>query len=283
MWKLQKPTFKVEGVYKDCISNLRDKELKKRHEQCINYISKATKELEQKFINNVAHTVEKVEDINNTVSTDEFKKLYTDKLVKKTQPGRKYYDQIISLAQYETCPFCAHRDVDSIDHYLPKDIYPQYSISPINLVPACNHCNSIKRTNGFDNEFNILIHPYFNDIDMAKWLFCQIIESDPIAFTFYVNPPLVWGETLQKRIKYHFNSLELNKLYSSQASREFRSRQNQIIKEYSLNGIEGVRYFIADSIESEESLILNSWRLAMLYALQENKWFLHEWLPSHSV
>ena len=283
MWKLQKPTLNVEKIYADCISNLRDKNLKERHEQCIDYISKATKELEQKFINNIAHTVDKVENINNILSAEEFKKLYTDKLVNKTQPGRKYYDQIISLAHYGTCPFCAHRDVDSIDHYLPKDIYPQYSISPINLVPVCSHCNGIKRTNGFDNEFNVLIHPYFNDIDMAKWLFCKIIESDPIAFTFYVNPPLVWDETLQRRIKYHFNLLELNKLYSSQASREFRSRQNQIIKEYSRNGIKGVKYFISDSIESEESLILNSWRLAMLYALQENRWFLYEWLPSHSA
>lgn len=62
-------------------------------------------------------------------------------------------------AQDFTCPYCKqrieikHNAVWDIEHIIPKDTYPDFMFSPLNLCIACKDCNLAKRNK------NILINP----------------------------------------------------------------------------------------------------------------------------
>ncbi|MDQ7860344.1 HNH endonuclease [Peribacillus frigoritolerans] len=42
------------------------------------------------------------------------------------------------------CAYCGIGDTNYMDHYLPKDDFPEYSIHSYNLVPCCSYCNEKK-------------------------------------------------------------------------------------------------------------------------------------------
>lgn len=60
------------------------------------------------------------------------------------------------------CPMCGGFGNGTLDHYLPKDDFPEYSFFSKNLVPACN-CNSLRgvTVKGGGSPERV-IHPYFD-------------------------------------------------------------------------------------------------------------------------
>jgi 5-methylcytosine-specific restriction endonuclease McrA len=44
--------------------------------------------------------------------------------------------------QLPSCPMCGSSVTGSVDHYLPKEDFPEFSVMAANMVPACAHCNS---------------------------------------------------------------------------------------------------------------------------------------------
>lgn len=80
------------------------------------------------------------------------------------------------------CLMCGGYGAGTLDHYLPKNEYPEFSIFSKNLVPACS-CNTRRReiVKG-DNTNQRIIHPYyddFNDIRLYKIVFLGSLE-DPV-------------------------------------------------------------------------------------------------------
>lgn len=62
------------------------------------------------------------------------------------------------------CPMCGSTGLGSLDHFLPKDVYPEFSCFPYNLVPSCLTCNKSRSTKSANaakgEEF---VHPYFDE------------------------------------------------------------------------------------------------------------------------
>lgn len=50
--------------------------------------------------------------------------------MKNVNGGKKY-----------KCPLCGINDVTDIDHYMPRSVFPEYSVHPFNLIPICHECN----------------------------------------------------------------------------------------------------------------------------------------------
>lgn len=69
---------------------------------------------------------------------------------------------LINYNGLESCPFCGGDGARTIEHYLPKACYPEFSVFSLNLMPSCGSCNT-KRNN--INEYGAptaLLHPYFD-------------------------------------------------------------------------------------------------------------------------
>lgn len=282
MRKLPKPNDNAKEVFLECISNIQNRELKKRLELCAEEIVTAAMDYDDKKNNNDLHTITSTDNIGGIVSNVEMRNLYNNKLVNKKGPCRKYYDKLIASARYGICPICAHREVSTVDHYLSKMKYPLFAVSLINLVPACKDCNFVKGEYEFSNEMHATIHPYYDEVDNAIWLNTKLNEEDDMVFTFEVLKPEEWGTLIYERVKNHFKIFELNKLYSVQAAVEFEGIKRMLIKIYILSGREEVKNHLIDCLDSYEYVGLNSWKCGMYRALIENEWFYSDWLKSHS-
>jgi hypothetical protein len=70
----------------------------------------------------------------------------------------------------QLCPACGEDgQPNTLDHYLPKDLYPEFAITPINLFPMCDICQGAKlaKTLNINNE-RLFLQPYFDDFLSAQ-------------------------------------------------------------------------------------------------------------------
>ncbi|CAG9416903.1 HNH endonuclease [Providencia alcalifaciens] len=61
------------------------------------------------------------------------------------------------------CPMCGSMHRGTLDHVLPKNIFPEFSIFSRNLVPACK-CNSLKGITVSNGAGARILHPYYDKI-----------------------------------------------------------------------------------------------------------------------
>lgn len=64
------------------------------------------------------------------------------------------------------CPMCGSHHPGTLDHYLPRESFPEFSILPCNLVPACPHCNSGVKKGRYKGASvpERFLHPYFDTL-----------------------------------------------------------------------------------------------------------------------
>jgi len=90
-------------------------------------------------------------------------------------PNSLTYIKEIRSSSPRVCPMCGALKTTSLDHVLPKEDYPEFSIYSKNLVPACD-CN-IKRKRETINLATgaRVLHPYFDGCLQKRQLSCSII------------------------------------------------------------------------------------------------------------
>lgn len=280
MNRLDKPNISVKNVFKDCISNFRDDEFRNRLENCVEDIVRFTQEYEEKMNDGQVHTIPIHKMINN-ITKDEMVKVYEQKMAKKGQPGRKYYDQIMSIPKHGICPYCGEGVVSTLDHYLPKSKYVSLIVTPSNLIPSCFDCNKTKTDDDFEKFTDVTINPYFDNIGDEIWLKANIsFQDDDFIIKYEVNKPDTWRDDLFTRVKTHFRIYKLNKLYSSKAAQKMVGIKRKMIKQYDKCGIDGVMEYFKDGLD-EYSYNLNSWQSALYRGLIENSEIEQEWLELH--
>jgi hypothetical protein len=74
------------------------------------------------------------------------------------------------------CPMCGSFGSGTLDHFLPRADYPEFSIFSRNLVPACS-CNSKRGTTHIGTGSERVLHPYFDACLAQRVLRCVI--KDP--------------------------------------------------------------------------------------------------------
>lgn len=272
MRRLPAPLDNPGNVFIDCIDVVRNANLKARLTALRNLIVEAANELEEKVTTGQLHTIIRETIINGNVTSTELQSVY-DRMVRKETLGRKVYDKLIISSPLGICPLCSHREVTQIDHYLPKAEYPRLSVVPINLVPSCSDCNKSKLTKFPQTPEEETLHPYFDNIENDIWLTAIIIQSNPASFQFQVTPPEHWGQLLSDRVRFHFDSLSLNKLYSTQAAVELVQINFRLNNIYDVSGAAGVRQYLLEGAESRSHANLNSWQAAMYKAMAADNWF----------
>lgn len=117
-----------------------------------------------------------------------------------------------------TCPHCGLSEPETIDHYLPKDTFPEFSILPINLVPMCGRCNNIKNTDWKVENNRNSIHFYFDKFIDKKFLYCDLAYKNQVDIEPIVKFKLVKDDEITDTqfeiIKNHFETFNLHERYS---------------------------------------------------------------------
>ncbi|PEC36490.1 hypothetical protein COF54_09050 [Bacillus toyonensis] len=90
------------------------------------------------------------------------------------------------------CCYCGISRPTTIDHYLPKSVFPEYSVYSYNLIPCCAECNNLKSQDWIDPVTNnrLFVNFYFDDVPDDIYLFARIIsKNNSYLVEYYYNQP----------------------------------------------------------------------------------------------
>lgn len=208
-----------------------------------------------------------------TVAGDEMVKVYTLRMVPKNSKGRPTYDRIMSAPPHRRCPLCGIGTVNTLDHYLPKTHFPVFSVTPNNLIPACEWCQGEKWEYYATTEGGQLLHPYFDNVDNEIWLAAEVVIGAPAGFRYFASPPVNWTQSAKERVATHLKELNLPELFSSNAGSRLSEIRSRLTNLHQRGGAAVVRNHLLEELASIEADHLNSWAAAMYRAATVSDWF----------
>ena len=123
-----------------------------------------------------------------------------------------------------TCPYCNINRIDvlnnpslltgELDHFIPKTLYPIFSVSFFNLIPSCKICNKLKlaidkpMANPLDSQLSVSDSFRFG-IEVRKSTFPRYKNSFAVAY--FRNPGL--SKLNEKKIKNFLKAFRIRKQY----------------------------------------------------------------------
>lgn len=185
------------------------------------------------------------------------------------------YLAIRGIGIFGRCPLCAQRDVATLDHYLPKQAYPEFAILPMNLVPCCFDCNHAKSEHVPTTSAEQMFHPYFDNWNDLELIQADIEIGQTVQADFSVNvddlPPAI-----AERAITHFEELELAVLYSSHASIELVQRRGDFALTFQNGGPEALQAELLRESQSRRAPFPNAWQPVLYEALANSDEFVNE-------
>jgi len=254
-----------------CVGGVSDKRLKANFTSVKSHIEAAAAEYEAAAKTATLHTLPEEANVAGVVSKEEMADLYKGRMVKGR--GRVIYDKLMTQPANGLCPLCGHRTVSTLDHHLPKALFPALAVAPVNLVPACGDCNKAKLDVRPATPQEQTFHPYFDDFGKERWLGADVVQGSPPAVRFCVQPPTNWPPLWRARAQHHFTTLKLGPLYASQAGQELANIRHHLMKLFVLGGADAVQKHLTEQATSRELANPNSWQTAMYRALTSSAWF----------
>jgi hypothetical protein len=160
--------------------------------------------------------VPEVGGLNKAALTDPQKEAMRHAFTVETAPMTTLRGNLLKRVSVARCPFCGISESSTLDHYLPKEEYPEFSIFPENLVPSCAVCNTRKRDKILDGGTNVrmFVHPCYDVIPDTVLLAVRArMEADALILSYRLTRPE--GMTLQtfQHLQSHFNELDLADRY----------------------------------------------------------------------
>lgn len=268
------------AVYQTCINSISDQNLRSRLQLVATAISSAANDYELK-----AHAKQLYLIVPNSCENDdlalgsvtkrELKSVYSSHMVGKKKPARALYDLLLSRAPLGKCPFCGFGHATTLDHYLPKTLYPQLSVLPLNLLPSCKDCNTGKSTAIATTGESQTLHPYFDHHNFIneQWLYAEVMQTVPVTINFFVRAPVHWSNLSKARVQAHFDDFKLASRYSVEASNELACLRDSLQSYQVLLGLNGVKQNLLIEAQSYANQHSNSWQTAMFQALSNSDWY----------
>lgn len=183
--------------------------------------------------------------VSETNEIDSLKKCY----INKTDTFKYVRGQIFEIQPdvlKNFCPYCLIGEPETIDHYITKNEFPEYSALIKNLIPCCYSCNNKKDEVWRKNKKRRYIHFYNDNFLHENFLHAKLIlkrgDSTP-QINFYLSKPNTMSPSDFRIVKMHFKDLKLLKNYNRKAN-SMISTEIQIIKQSIIDGIDiiDIRY-----------------------------------------
>ena len=192
---------------------------------------------------------------------------YAPKALKAPIRNRRYNDEL------RQCPFCGRPcRPEILDHFLPKNSWPEFSIYQNNLVNQCGACSSKKGEfyycpDDFSAKF---IHPLYSNL-LSKLEFEYDINIPNasnlrhVEITLAINIPQYFAQKTKKRVELHLQHLDVVNYAITEGEREYLTCiRNSLTR----------RVNIITMLENEICLhtkpIDNDWKICIYKAMLKN-------------
>lgn len=272
MRSLPLPTDTQASVFELCTGATTDPDLLNRLNTIASDLVAAGNAYREKATAASLHLIPRVTSVGS-VTKPELTGLYQEHMSATRGAARVIYDRIRNAAPNNRCPLCGVGTVAHCDHHLPKSRYPNLSVLPINLVPACHLCNDTKSTKYPATPGEQTFHPYFDHhLLNDAWVRATLNPGPPPVLVFDTDPPSTWTTVDQHRVRRHFDACGLAITFTTNANDELPIIRDRLILQASRGDVEAVQRFLDDerNIHSHRP---NSWQFAAYRALAADAWF----------
>lgn len=140
------------------------------------------------------------------------------------------------------CPICNVKVSKTLDHYLPKSKFPQFSLTPANLIVMCGDCNKEKLEYFANDYITMPFHPNFEKIDFISYLNINInknklefeiidkVEEEILRYKF--NFKVIYKLNLQLNALLNVEVIKMKKLYANKYLSNYKNFNIFIKKRY---------------------------------------------------
>lgn len=150
--------------------------------------------------------------------------------------------------KFQFCPSCGEEGSPStIDHYLPKEDYPHFSVTPANLTPMCDACQTAKGQETVDEDgYRIFLHPYFDEFLTAQVVRLTIGRPFNAPEDFALEPVDGLDPDLAALVRRHIRGLHMEERYGAFFRDEYMRllRLSQEARELGLDIAEDIPTFL---------------------------------------
>lgn len=213
--------------------------------------------------------------VRGALTREDLKNLYEVNMVGTAKVARDHYDRILLSPVHKKCPYCSLGQATTLDHYLPKSRFPQFSVSVSNLVPSCKDCQAKKGRDYAANKVTQTLHPYFDlpAYFSESWVKARLSRGDVLGVEFYTSPPAAWTLAMKSRVEAHFSGHNLAKRFAVEAASELVS-VNGAVADMRLSGdYAEIRVMLERLAKGHINNCVNSWQSAFYASLAEDTWY----------
>ncbi|RYF06236.1 MAG: HNH endonuclease [Oxalobacteraceae bacterium] len=160
--------------------------------------------------------VPEVGELDQSELTDNQKEAMRHAFTVETAPMTELRGNLLKRVSVARCPFCGISESSTLDHYLPKEQYPEFSVFPKNLVPSCAVCNTRKRDRILDEgtDVRLFLHPCFDTIPVLEFLIVRTrMEQDALVLSYRLTRPIGMAARTFQHLQSHFGQLGLADRY----------------------------------------------------------------------
>ncbi|MGU3358919.1 HNH endonuclease [Methylobacterium sp. M6A4_1b] len=274
MYKLGKPILAVSDVLASCIGALADIDLVARMNAVKGAIEANETLYETLATKSQLDLVVRLTDLGS-VTKAELTALYEDHLSATRGAARPFYDAIKNAAPNKLCPLCSIGTVAHVDHHLPKSRYPDLSVLPLNLVPACHFCNDTKKARFPKTAGEQTFHPYYDaHLLTEQWITATLDYGTPLILVFSVAPPSTWSSIDQQRVARHFTVCGLGISFATNATANLGPLKLRLQRLHHRGGATAVQAHLEEEriCHAEKP---NSWQHVFFETLAADDWFVN--------
>ena len=271
MRTLPMPQFLAANVLATCIGGVQDPLLVARLQPIAAQLEATAGSYDQLARIQSLHQIARVAGVGEATGA-ELQTLYSGQMSATNGAARAVYDAIRNAPVNGKCPLCGIGTVTVLDHHLPKSRYPDLSVCPFNLVPACDFCNNAKRARFPISAETQTLHPYYDDYTHEQWIYAHLDATGTPALVFIVNAPAHWPQVARLRAQRHFDVVKLGQAYTTNANDDLIPLRGHLAAIAATKGATGVHGYLLEE-QARYAPRLNSWQHAMYQALAANHWF----------
>lgn len=188
----------------------------------------------------------------------------------ETVPLAKVREELLTIAG-SVCPYCGIDRPETLDHFVPKEQFPEFSTYAPNLIACCDICNRAKGVDWATPTKRLFLHAYFDQFPShTTCLKAKVNWSGKLpSFQFSLDTScLDPNSELLEILDEHVRRLGLLDWYGKRAGEEFSDKNDWTLEEMTSDI---VRRQIATNIrkkrDAEGPL---SWRAALWTAVLQD-------------
>lgn len=126
------------------------------------------------------------------------------------------YDQ-----QDKTCPFCTINSASTFDHILPKSVFDEYAVHPLNLIPCCAECNGHKSDEWAKTDALKFLNLYQDELPNEQYLYVDLtVVNGMIKARFFVQNRGNIDMGLYERIEDTYTIMQLCRRFQERCADE---------------------------------------------------------------